>query len=88
MTQTQIIAQAVAHYGHSNQVLQAIEEMNELCVELTHHLRGRNGVRDVAEEIADCMIMMRQLRLMFGEQLVDWFVDEKLDRLQGRLEEV
>jgi hypothetical protein len=39
------------------------------------------------EEIADCIITLQQMRLMYGEDSVDWWIDFKLERLNDRIEE-
>ena len=38
------------------------------------------------EEIADAIIMLQQMRLMFGPHHVDWWIDHKLERLNDRIE--
>jgi hypothetical protein len=65
------------------QVNMAIEECAELIVELQHGRRGRDS--DVPSEVADVIIMMYQMRVMFGAESVDERIAEKLDRLEGKL---
>lgn len=81
-----LLRRAIDHFGDTNQILQAIEEMAELTVELTHYIRGRNGTWQVAEEIADCSIMLKQLRILFGEAEVDRWEQEKMERLAKIME--
>lgn len=78
-----LLFKAVKRYGKS-QIILAVEEMSELIVELLHHLRGRPA-KGVTEEIADVMIMMEQLRMLFGEEEVDNWIEIKTNRLQARI---
>lgn len=58
MTQhEQLYHDAIDRFGIRAQVDKAIEECSELTKELLHHRQRRNIVNDVAEEIADVMIM-------------------------------
>ena len=65
----------------------AIEEFSELIVALQHHRRGRCGKATVAEEIADCMIMLEQLKLIYGVASVDLQLSVKEDRLRKRVKD-
>ena len=74
---------ALDTYGADAQIDQCIEEMAELTVELQHRKRGRPD--HAAEEIADVMICVQQMRLPVGPEEVDRIVGEKLARLAGRM---
>lgn len=75
---------ALDTYGAVAQIDQCIEEMAELTVELQHHKRGRE--HHAAEEIADVMIVIRQMRLLVGPDVVDAEIRRKAERLQERLD--
>lgn len=80
-----VLQTALNYFGFSNQVDVAIEEMAELTQALIHNRRGRQS--NIAEEIADVVIMLDQLILhydLFGE--VDEFVDKKIVRLAMKLQ--
>lgn len=81
----QILAKAVSKYGIEAQANLAIEEMGELIVAINHHRRGRAGMDAVQEEIADVMIAMKQLAMIYGELGVDKFIEQKTQRLEQRL---
>ena len=42
--------------------------------------------RHLQEEIADAIIMLQQMRLIYGPEYVDWWIDHKLERLDDRIE--
>lgn len=86
-----ILRKAIATYGKSTQVDMAIEEMSELtkalCKERRYELvPGKHAVAhaNVIEEIADVMIMCRQLLIIFDK---DNEINYKINRLNERLNE-
>lgn len=78
---------AIAAYGEQHQKQKAIEEMGELASALVRYADGRCEAKDVITEIADVMITVSQMAIIFGEDEVMAEVDEKIDRLAGRLAE-
>ena len=72
---------AIARFGLKNQTDLAIEEMSELITALSHWHRNRIKGNAVCSEIADVIIMMRQLALYFGQDEVQAEIDRKLARL-------
>jgi len=79
---------AVDHYGTASQLDVAQEELAELVVAISHYRRGRDENRKrIIEEIADVVIVVQQLRLVFGKQEVDDVVQQKLRRLKTRIRE-
>lgn len=81
MNNNDILKKAVKRWGNENQCRMATEEAGELIVAINHYWRGRVGGNKVAEEVADMIIMCNQLKLIFGESLVDQIVAEKMNRL-------
>ena len=61
----------------------AIEELGELTSDLARRQNGKVRLLDLVGEIADCTIMLEQLRQIFGPDVVDGIVSQKLDRLEG-----
>lgn len=82
----EIYEQAIEEWGREAQLMMAIEECSELIKDLTKLYRGDTVDQNVAEEVADVEIMMRQLRVLFGEETVESYKQRKLDRLESRLE--
>lgn len=74
---------ALDTYGADAQIDQCIEEMAELTVELQHRKRGRPD--HAAEEIADVMICVQQMRLLVGPEEVDAEIRRKMARLEQRM---
>ena len=87
MTEDTIYEEALEAWGVDAQIKMAIEEMGELIVKLAKYGRNVNSVTnvDVAAEIADVEIMMKQMRLIFNSALVNDFTVWKLERLRQRL---
>lgn len=85
MNEREIYLKALSKWGVEPQCKMAIEEMAELTNALMKYDRGRNTVEDIIEEIADVIIMMRQMSLIFGEEAVSKQINYKLNRLSDRL---
>lgn len=89
----EILIKAIETYGPGEQLSQATEECAEFIQAVNKRRRAKDAVQTIkaidhlAEEIADCMIMMEQARLIVGEILVDKYIELKLKRLDKRLEE-
>ncbi len=82
-----ILSKAVAKWGVDAQTNLAIEEMGELIVAINHYRRGREGAIDnVQEEIADVIIAMNQMKMMYGSDAVDAIIERKTNRLEKRLQ--
>lgn len=84
------LERAIEVYGKDMQLNVAIEEFSELIKEICKYKRGEGNLDHIIEEMADCQIMLSQLRIIFGIRLDDisrvkW---EKLERLAKRLEDV
>lgn len=89
MSQTieDLLQEALDTWGEDAQIMMALEECGELITALTQYWRGRKTKEEVAEEIADVSIMMRQMRLVFGYETVNEIEAGKLVRLKKRIEE-
>lgn len=82
-----IYHEAIAAGGIELQHQIVIEECLELALSLLHLKRGKATIEDVAEEVADVEIMCQQLRCMMGNEIVDKFKKEKLEKLRKRIDE-
>ncbi len=82
----ELLRQAMERWGTVAQMRMAVEEFSELTQELMHFLRNRTTQEKVAGEVADVLIMAHQMRIVFGKETVDRIVNEKLERLQTRLD--
>lgn len=88
--QEQILHRAIELYGEEMQIDIAIEEMAELIKELIKHKRGANNRNAVVEELADVVIMVAQLGMIFevDEKELDKRLDFKINRLRKRMDNV
>jgi NTP pyrophosphatase (non-canonical NTP hydrolase) len=81
-----ILSKAVSEWGIVAQTDLAIEEMGELIVAINHYRRGRVGIDAVQEEIADVLIAMYQMAMMYGTNGVESIFNQKIERLERRLD--
>lgn len=85
MDKDDLLILAVRTWGPQTQIVIAIEEMSELTKELCKDFRNGDD-EHIAEEIADCKIVLRQLELIFEcEKKVDAWEKYKLERLEDRI---
>ena len=84
MTEYEILNAAIEKYGDKEQEEVAIEELSELIQAICHKHRGRE--HNIAEEIADVEIMLKQLKIINKcASQVQRIVFEKELRLEGRI---
>ena len=87
-----IINRAIDTYGADAQLKMAIEEMSELTKAICKLWRADTEeeferlLEDVAEETADVSIMLLQVGSMAGSEKVARIMNEKLERLEARLD--
>lgn len=81
-----IYERAIKEYGFLHQIDLAIEECSELIKELCKYKRYGFANAYIEEEVADVEIMLEQLKIMFNNDEVKRYKDEKLKRLQETIE--
>ena len=79
---------AIELYGEKTQKLMAIEEMSELTKEICKDFRGKLNREHLVEEMADVLITIEQLAIIYEISDVAIFdaCYEKIERLKERLE--
>ena len=84
-----ILKQAIETYGADAQLNVAIEEFAELTKEICKHKRYADNTKAIIEEMADCYIMLEQMKMIFGLDNADVSnaMDRKISRLERRLSE-
>lgn len=83
-----ILCQALDTYGAAAQTLMVFEEMAELQKELCKHARGADNRENIAEEIADVLIMLDQMMILHDcAGIVAEYRHRKITRLVERLKE-
>lgn len=85
MSEQNIYMDTVTKWGGKAQCEMAVEECAELIVALKGYDRGRATEEQVQEEVADVIIMMEQMRYLWGSKQVDTIKARKLSRLHGRV---
>lgn len=85
MNRNEIINAAIAHYGIDKQEDKAIEELAELSKAILKHRASAATAVEVIDEIADVIIMAKQLSVIYGEDRVDNRINFKLRRLEARI---
>lgn len=77
---------ALISFGEENQIFVAIEELSECQKELCKFLRGIGNADNLAEEMADAVIMLEQMRMIFGlDDMVENWMDRKIRKLDDSL---
>ncbi len=83
--QLDVCKKAIREFGEKNQIEKAFEELGELSMELFYMDGEKYIPENMIDEIADVIIMSRQLALIFGEAKVRERVKFKIDRLRIKL---
>lgn len=78
----------IAHFGgYAHQKEKAIEELSELQQALARDLQGEGDRANITEEIADVLVTVAQLVLIYGiHREVELVADEKVNRTLERIE--
>jgi len=63
-----LFKECVIRWGNTSQIIMAIEELNELSVELCHQLRANkpHDVIKIIEELTDVKLMLDQIQFIFN----------------------
>lgn len=86
----QMCSDILAYYGHNAQMEKALKELSELDVALGSYMTDGPTVTsadEVIDEIAEVVIMIGQLKLMFGVSKVNDRIEYKLNRQMERIDE-
>jgi len=79
--------QAVEKWGVDSQARMAVEELLECAIEIHRFAsRGRGSIENIAEEIADVRICLRQIELIIGEEVCQQAHKEKMIKFQRHLD--
>lgn len=82
-----VLKQAIETYGAESQLNIAIEEFAELTKEICKHKRYMDNTKAIIEEMADCYIMLEQMKMIFGlgSKVIEDEMNRKIKRLKSRL---
>lgn len=82
-----ILVKVIEYYGKDLQSVVCMEECSELIQCISKELRNKSDISHLSEEIADVLICIKMLQLMYDiqdSQLQDW-VDAKQKRAKERM---
>lgn len=84
--ETRTLEEAIHKYGNEAQIKMLLEEMSELQKEVCKFWRGKDNLKEIADEVADVEIMLAQAKMIFGiEDAVAQHRAAKIRRLENRL---
>lgn len=83
--QTEACEFLAKHYGLPSQESKIIEECGELIVAIKHKETGRATKEDVVSELADVIILSKQLEVLYGSEDVTGEIHRKLQRQLKRI---
>ena len=85
----EIMRSAIRKNGKAMQTVVAIEEMSELQKELSKFIRGKGNRDNLIEEVADVLVMITQIQLMYHipDDEVERIMHLKLNRLKERMQD-
>jgi hypothetical protein len=80
-----VLRSAILTWGETDQFNMAFGECGEFVALCGRRAQGRATKEDFRSEIADVIIMMAQMREIFGPEKVDAMINFKIDRLKQKL---
>ena len=89
---TDVLKRAIATYGKEEQMMMMVEEASELIQAINKVRRAKNDAEEIkamehlAEEVADCFIVLMQMKLMVCNRRVDEILNYKMNRLKENLD--
>lgn len=88
MSTKEKLTKIINHYGSELQLDIAIEEMSELTKEICKYKRGKQNVKEIAEEMADVYVILDQLRLICEIPVaeIENIYNAKIERTLERME--
>lgn len=87
----QICISIIEHYGAEKQSLKSCEELGELIRSISRLVfnHSKENLDNLKEEIADVLIMVEQLKYLYGiiDSDIDSIITQKLNRTLKRIKE-
>ena len=86
MVQSDLYRQAVEKYGKEHQLVVTFGELSEATAEIARHMipARLHDEQDLINELADVCIMMEQMKIVYGEQLIT-AINKKLEKLEKHI---
>lgn len=89
MIQKQKLVMIIKSHGVKGQKVKAVEELSELQIAILNDVnKGLNCRNNIIEEIADVMVMIEQLKIIYEipDPVIEFAMNEKVDREIRRIE--
>ena len=89
---TDVLKRAITTYGKEEQMMMMVEDASELIQVRNKVRRDMNdaeaieAMEHLAEEVADCFIVLMQMKLMVCKKRVDEILNYKMNRLKRNLD--
>ena len=85
ITKPEVLQKALDTWGNEAQYYMAVEECAELIQAICKHINRGTDTENLIEEAADVFIMLSQVAMMTGEAAIQKVIDQKLAKLEKRL---
>lgn len=84
---TEELKAIMSRYGDRHQAKKLNEEAYELTEAIHNYLCGRGSIRAIAEEMADCLVLIEQFRLKYGitQDELEAIAESKISRQIERM---
>lgn len=82
----ELYKRAMSLFGFESQLSVLGEESSELAVDIFKYQNKKATISKLLEEVADVEIMIEQMRLYFGDSVIDEIKNAKLQRFASFLE--
>ena len=88
MVQSNLYKEAVDKFGKEHQLIVTFGELAEASSEIARHLIPArvHDEQELINELADVCIMMEQMRIIYGDKLID-AIYNKLSKLEKHIKE-
>jgi hypothetical protein len=83
----EVYTKALKVWGAEKQKMQAVGEIGEFLAELGRERQGRSTPEQTIDEIADVIIMMTQMAMIYGEQAVKDRIAIKVEKVKTKLKD-
>ena len=85
ITKPEVLQRAIDTWGEEAQYYMTVEECAELIQAICKHMNRGADTENLVEEAADVFIMLSQVVAMTDEAAIQRVVDQKLAKLEKRL---
>lgn len=76
---------AIEKWGEHAQKMMAVGECGEFLAEFGREVQGRSSQEKMVDEIADVLVMMNQMAMIYGEKEVRERIAFKVNKVKNKL---